>query len=92
MKFIVRAIIIGQETDAYHFSNIVAISEGGGTIWTQLILMTRSPIIGLSATVGDAATFNAWLESVQIVHGVFLVLQPYFCTLKPCPWKATNTL
>lgn len=49
--------------------NISAISEERGTIWTQLILMTQSPLIGLSATIGDAAGFNKWLEGVQTTHG-----------------------
>jgi len=66
---------------------MIAISEGGVTIWnqlmgggtwTQLILMTRCPIIGLSATIGDAVAFNTWLQSVQNAHGTFLISQPYF--------------
>lgn len=32
-------------------------SQAGG-IWEQILLLARCPIIGLSATVGDAEAFN----------------------------------
>lgn len=72
MKFTVRCNY-HRTTGSSLYLIITAISEGGGTIWTQLILMTQSPIIGLSATVGDAVAFNTWLEGVQNAHGTFLV-------------------
>ena len=32
-------------------------SQPGG-VWEQILLLSRCPIIGLSATVGDAEAFN----------------------------------
>ncbi|CAG7849772.1 Uncharacterized helicase C694.02 [Serendipita indica DSM 11827] len=43
-------------------------SQPGG-VWEQILLLSRCPIIGLSATVGDADAFNEWLKSVQEAHG-----------------------
>lgn len=68
MKFIVSLSICSSN---FHDIDwwLPAISEERGTIWTQLILMTQSPVIGLSATIGDAEGFNKWLEDVQTTHG-----------------------
>ncbi|KAG8825176.1 hypothetical protein FRC19_011970 [Serendipita sp. 401] len=43
-------------------------SQPGG-VWEQILLLARCPIIGLSATVGDADAFNEWLKSIQTAHG-----------------------
>ncbi|KAG8960836.1 hypothetical protein FRC03_006079 [Tulasnella sp. 419] len=43
--------------------------QEGGAVWEQLILMAPCPIIGLSATIGNASEFNKWLASVQEQHG-----------------------
>ncbi|PVG01333.1 P-loop containing nucleoside triphosphate hydrolase protein, partial [Serendipita vermifera] len=40
-----------------------------GGVWEQIILLARCPIIGLSATVGEAEEFNEWLKSIQTAHG-----------------------
>lgn len=43
--------------------------QEGGAVWEQIILLAPCPIIGLSATIGEAEKFNAWLGSVQKAHG-----------------------
>jgi hypothetical protein len=40
-----------------------------GLIWEQLLLMAPCPIIALSATIGNADEFNAWLSSTQKAVG-----------------------
>ncbi|THH15047.1 hypothetical protein EW146_g5371 [Bondarzewia mesenterica] len=41
----------------------------GGSVWEQIILLAPCPIIGLSATIGEANKFNTWLEHVQTAKG-----------------------
>lgn len=43
--------------------------QEGGAVWEQIILLAPCPIVGLSATIGEAEKFNAWLASVQEAHG-----------------------
>ncbi|EKM57510.1 uncharacterized protein PHACADRAFT_192658 [Phanerochaete carnosa HHB-10118-sp] len=43
--------------------------QEGGAVWEQIILLAPCPIVGLSATIGDAEKFNNWLASVQKAHG-----------------------
>lgn len=45
-----------------------------GLIWEQLLLMAPCPIIALSATIGNAEAFNAWLASTQKAAGHELVM------------------
>ncbi|KAF8315022.1 P-loop containing nucleoside triphosphate hydrolase protein [Clavulina sp. PMI_390] len=76
------------------FDEIHSISEERGTIWTQLILMTQSPVIGLSATIGDAAGFNGWLESVQVAHGHqhSLIMHPHrYSHLRKFVWDSSSS-
>jgi superfamily II RNA helicase len=40
-----------------------------GLIWEQLLLLAPCPIIALSATIGNAKEFNAWLTSTQKAIG-----------------------
>ncbi len=44
--------------------------QEGGAVWEQLLLFAPCPIIGLSATIGNAREFNAWVASVQEQHGL----------------------
>ncbi|GJE85123.1 P-loop containing nucleoside triphosphate hydrolase protein [Phanerochaete sordida] len=43
--------------------------QEGGAVWEQIILLAPCPIVGLSATIGEAEKFNDWLASVQKAHG-----------------------
>ena len=38
-----------------------------GHMWERLLLVTRSPFLALSATVGNAKDFQNWLESTQSI-------------------------
>ncbi|KAF1994834.1 DEAD/DEAH box helicase [Amniculicola lignicola CBS 123094] len=45
-----------------------------GIVWEQLLLLAPCPIIALSATIGNAEEFAAWLESTQKAVGNELVM------------------
>jgi superfamily II RNA helicase len=45
-----------------------------GLIWEQLLLMAPCPIIALSATIGNAESFNDWLSATQKAAGNELVM------------------
>ncbi|KAJ3053624.1 hypothetical protein HK097_003817 [Rhizophlyctis rosea] len=40
----------------------------GGSVWEQLLLLSTSSIIALSATIGNPNEFHQWLESIQKVQ------------------------
>ncbi|KAF8601954.1 P-loop containing nucleoside triphosphate hydrolase protein [Ceratobasidium sp. AG-I] len=40
----------------------------GGQVWEHIILLSRCPILGLSATIGQPGEFSSWLGSVQKEH------------------------
>ncbi|EMD67323.1 hypothetical protein COCSADRAFT_110960 [Bipolaris sorokiniana ND90Pr] len=45
-----------------------------GLVWEQLLLMAPCPIIALSATIGNAESFNDWLSASQKAAGNELVM------------------
>jgi hypothetical protein len=45
-----------------------------GRTWERLLLATQSPILALSATVGNSAHFHAWLAAVEQTKGRELTL------------------
>lgn len=45
-----------------------------GLVWEQLLLMAPCPIIALSATIGNAESFNDWLSATQKAAGNELVM------------------
>ncbi|KAJ3380064.1 hypothetical protein HDU80_002221 [Chytriomyces hyalinus] len=52
------------------FDEIHCIGElEGGVIWEQLLLMIPSPILALSATVGNVDELGGWLGNIQTTHG-----------------------
>ncbi|KAJ3222920.1 hypothetical protein HDU81_009537 [Chytriomyces hyalinus] len=52
------------------FDEIHCIGElEGGVVWEQLLLMIPSPILALSATVGNVDELGGWLENIQKSHG-----------------------
>eukprot|EP00696_Hemimastix_kukwesjijk_P003930 gnl/Hemi2/14832_TR5030_c0_g1_i1.p1 gnl/Hemi2/14832_TR5030_c0_g1~~gnl/Hemi2/14832_TR5030_c0_g1_i1.p1 ORF type:complete len:1741 (+),score=571.48 gnl/Hemi2/14832_TR5030_c0_g1_i1:323-5224(+) len=40
----------------------------GGEIWEHLLLLVRCPYLALSATVGNAERFHAWLQNTQNIR------------------------
>ena len=52
------------------FDEIHSIGQAeDGVVWEQLLLLAPSPIIALSATVGNPEMFNSWLASTQQSSG-----------------------
>ncbi|KND00093.1 uncharacterized protein SPPG_04434 [Spizellomyces punctatus DAOM BR117] len=52
------------------FDEIHSISNlDGGLIWEQNLILSPSPIVALSATVGNPTEFSQWLEAVQTAKG-----------------------
>ena len=56
------------------FDEIHSIGQAeDGVVWEQLLLLAPSPIIALSATVGNPETFSGWLADTQNALGNQLV-------------------
>ncbi|KAI8927126.1 hypothetical protein BC831DRAFT_511078 [Entophlyctis helioformis] len=52
------------------FDEIHSIGQlDGGVVWEQLLVMNPSPILALSATVGNVDEFGQWLINMQASHG-----------------------